>query len=160
MHSKKFLHVLCVKCDPGYWLAFAWCQRLVICCYAHRHMEASFCYCPASPAVKREGHTSLRKPALPCAMPSPFSHVWLFTPLWMVAHQAPLSMGFLQEYWSGLPCPPPGDLPDPGVEPVSLASPAMAGRFFTTRPPRKPSHKSVFKKKLERKVVVKIKTFS
>ena len=52
--------------------------------------------------------------------------------LWTVAHQAPLSMGVSrQEYWSGLPCPPPGDLPDPGIEPVSLASPALAGSFFT-----------------------------
>ena len=51
---------------------------------------------------------------------------------WTVAYQAPLSMGFSrQEYWSGLPCPPPGDLPDPGVEPES---PALAGRVFTTEP--------------------------
>ena len=43
-------------------------------------------------------------------------------------------MGFSkQEHWSGLPCPPPGDLPDPGIEPMSLTSPALAGRFFTTR---------------------------
>ena len=50
-----------------------------------------------------------------------------------VAHQAPLSMGFSgQEYWRGLPCPPPGDLPDPGVKPESLASPALAGGFFAT----------------------------
>ena len=47
--------------------------------------------------------------------------------------QAPLSMGFSrQEYWSGLPRPPPGDLPDPGIKPVSLMSPALAGGFFTT----------------------------
>ena len=46
--------------------------------------------------------------------------------------EAPLSIGFSrQEYWSALPCPPPGDLLDPGTEPVSLASPALAGRFFT-----------------------------
>ena len=50
-----------------------------------------------------------------------------------VAHQAPLSMGFSwQEYWSELPCPPPGDLPNPGIELVSLTSPALAGEFFTT----------------------------
>ena len=56
-----------------------------------------------------------------------------------VAHQAPLSMGFpRQEYWSGLPCPPPGDLPDPETEPVSPASPALAGGFITTEPPGKP----------------------
>ena len=52
---------------------------------------------------------------------------------WTVAHQAPLSTGcFRQEYWSGLPCPPPGDLPDPGIEPGSLMSPALAGEFSTT----------------------------
>ena len=50
--------------------------------------------------------------------------------------QAPLSMGFSkQEYWSGLPCPPPGDLPDLGVEP---AFPALAGGFLTAEPPGKP----------------------
>ena len=53
--------------------------------------------------------------------------------LWTVARQAPLSVGFSsQEYWSGLPCPFPGTLPDPGIEPEPLMSPAFAGRFFTT----------------------------
>ena len=52
-----------------------------------------------------------------------FSCVWLFVTLWTVAHQAPLSMGFSrQEYWSGLPCLPPGDLPQPGIK---LMSPAL-----------------------------------
>ena len=52
---------------------------------------------------------------------------------WIAACQTPLSMGFFrQEYWSGLPFPPPGDLLDPGIEPESLASPALAGEFFTT----------------------------
>ena len=55
---------------------------------------------------------------------------------WTVACQAPLSMGFSrQEYWGGLLFPPPEDLRDPGIEPES---PALAGRFFTTAPPRKP----------------------
>ena len=63
------------------------------------------------------------------------SHVWLFVTLWTVAHQAPLSMGFSrQEYWSGLPFPSPGDPPDPRIKPVSLASPASSGGFFTTVP--------------------------
>ena len=54
------------------------------------------------------------------------SHVRLFATLWTMAHQAPLSKGFSrQEYGSGLPCPPPGDLPDPGIEPTSLTSPAL-----------------------------------
>ena len=53
---------------------------------------------------------------------------------WTVAHQAPLSMAFSSpEYWSRLPLPSPGDLPDPGIEPAYLASPALASGFFTTR---------------------------
>ena len=61
----------------------------------------------------------------------------LFVTLWTVAHQAPLSMGFSrQEFWSGLPCPPPGDLPDPGIEPVSLRLPALAGRLPLVPPGR------------------------
>ena len=59
--------------------------------------------------------------------------------LWTVAHQAHLSMEFSrQEYWSRLPFPPPGDLPDPGIEPASLASPALVGGCFTTVAPGKP----------------------
>ena len=62
-----------------------------------------------------------------------FSHIQLFVTLWIIAHQAPLSMGFSrQEYWNGLPFLPPGDLPNPGIEPVSLMSPVLAGGFFTT----------------------------
>ena len=52
---------------------------------------------------------------------------------YIIARQAPASMGFSrQEYWSGLPCPPPGDPPDPGIEPTSLIFPALTGGFFTT----------------------------
>ena len=66
------------------------------------------------------------------------SCVQLFATLWTVAHQAPLSRGFArQEYWNGLPFPPPGDLPDPSIKP---ASPALAGEFFTPVPPGKPFH--------------------
>ena len=68
-------------------------------------------------------------------MLSHFSHVRVqpFAAPLTVAHQVPLSMGFSrQEFWSGLPCPPPGDLPDPGMEPSSLTSPALTGRFFTS----------------------------
>ena len=64
------------------------------------------------------------------------SGIWLFVAPWTVARQAPLSMGFSRkEYWSGLPWPPPGDLPGPGIEP---GSPAWAGRFFTAEPAGKP----------------------
>ena len=64
---------------------------------------------------------------------SRFSRVQLFATLWTVAHQAPLSTGFSrQEYYSGLSCSPPGDLPNPEIKPASLESPALAGGFFTT----------------------------
>ena len=67
-------------------------------------------------------------PVLSC-----FSCVQLFVTLWTVAHQAPLSMKFSkQEYLSGLPCPPSGDLPDLGIKPASLMSLALAGGFLTT----------------------------
>ena len=63
-----------------------------------------------------------------------------FTTPWTVDHQAPLSMGFSrQEYWRELPCPPLGDLSDPGIEPES---PALANGFFTTEPPGKPFHQN------------------
>ena len=66
-------------------------------------------------------------------MLSHFSRVGLLVTLRTVACQDPLSVGFFrQEYWSGLPCHPPGDLPDPGIQPMSLMSPALTGGFFTT----------------------------
>ena len=62
-----------------------------------------------------------------------FSRVRLFWSLWTTTHQAPLSMGLSrQKYWSTLPFPSPGDLPNPGITPASLKSPALAGGFFTT----------------------------
>ena len=69
-----------------------------------------------------------------CAcMLSRWSCVPPFVTLWIVAHQVSLSLGFpRQEYWSGLPCPPPGDLPNSGIELMFLRSPAFAGQFFTT----------------------------
>ena len=61
------------------------------------------------------------------------SHGWLFATIWTIARQAPLSMGFSkQENWSGSPCSSPGDLPHSGIKPASLASPALASRFFAT----------------------------
>ena len=73
-----------------------------------------------------------------------FSRVQLFVTLWAVACQAPLSMEFSrQEYWSGLPCLPPGDLPNPEIEPTSPVSPALAGGFFTTELPGKLKCKDV-----------------
>ena len=74
---------------------------------------------------------------------SHFSRVWLFGTLWNVACQVPLSMGFSrQDYWSGLPCPPPRDLPAPRDQTrISCGSciSCTAGRFFITEPPGKPT---------------------
>ena len=76
---------------------------------------------------------SLQQIVLDVDMLGGFSSVQFFVTLWTVACQAPLSMGFPKpEHWSGLPYPPPGDLPDPGIEPASLMSPALVGRFFIT----------------------------
>ena len=75
----------------------------------------------------------LCQPIVACVYAQLLSCVRLFATPQTVAHQAPRSMGFSrQEYWSGLPCPPPGDLPNPGIEPMSLMSPALAGGYFTT----------------------------
>ena len=61
-----------------------------------------------------------------CVCVQSLSCVPLFVTLWMVAHQGPLSTGFSrQEYWNGLPFPPPGDLPNPGIKPASPVSPAL-----------------------------------
>ena len=66
---------------------------------------------------------------------------------WSAARQAPLSMGFSrQEYWSGLPCPPPGDLPNAGIEPTSPASPALQADSFPLNPPGKPDKMQLKKK--------------
>ena len=78
------------------------------------------CPCSAPTAAPVHAHARL------------LSHVGLFVILWTVAQQPPLSMGFSrQDYWSGLPLPPPGGLPDPGIEPTCVTSPAPAGCFFT-----------------------------
>ena len=68
-----------------------------------------------------------------------FSHVQLSAAPWTADHQAPLSVGFSrQECWSGLPCPPPGDLPEAGIEPTSAVSPALQVDYFTAEPPVEP----------------------
>ena len=81
----------------------------------------------------QEGVQLLEHGLMRACMLSRFSWVRLFANLWTLAHQAPLSMGFSrQESSSGLPCPPPGALPYPGIEPTSLMSPALGSGFFTT----------------------------
>ena len=71
-----------------------------------------------------------------CSLVLMLNSVQLLAIPWTVLHQAPLSLGFSrQEYWSGLPFPTSGALPHPGIEPMSLVSPTLAGGFFTTVPP-------------------------
>ena len=87
--------------------------------------------------------TNIKKaPSLwPACVLSHFSHVQFCVTLWTIAFQAPLTLEFSrQEYWSGLPCHPPRDPPDIGIEHSSLKSPALAGEFFTT-PPKYPISK-------------------
>ena len=68
------------------------------------------------------------------------SRVQLFATPWTVAHQTPLSMGFFrQQYWSGLPCHPPGDLPDPGIEPVSPGAPSLQAYSLPLSHPGSPT---------------------
>ena len=78
-------------------------------------------------------------------MLSHFSHVWLFETLWTVACQAPLFMGFSrQEYWCGLPCPPPGELPYPGIKLTSPASPKLQVNYLPTELPGKPKYICIY----------------
>ena len=86
----------------------------------------------SSPGVLHVLHSN-QSYALLLPLLSHFGRVRPCVTPWTAASQAPLSMGVSrQEYWSGLPCPPPGDLPDPGAESTSLMSPALAGEFFIT----------------------------
>ena len=93
---------------------------------------------------------SFRVLFLKCMHAQSLTCVLLFVIPHPVVLQAPLSKGFpRQEYWRGLPFPPPGDLPNPGIEPAFLVSPVLAGRFFSTAPHKKPylsKHRSKRKK--------------
>ena len=85
---------------------------------------------------QKSGGASLPGMTLIFVVVQSLSRVQLFGTPWTVAHRTPLSMGFLrQEYWSRLSFPSPGDLPEPGIKPASLVSPALAGRFLTAVPP-------------------------
>ena len=98
-----------------FWLQPSWSSLFKLCSHLGKHQFIS---------------------SVPCCCLVTQLCLTLFDPM-DCSCQAPLSMELSrQEYWSGLPFPPPGDLPDPGIEPVS---PALAGGFFTTEPPGKPT---------------------
>ena len=101
------------------WWLLSWCQA-----------EEFGCFPIYLTIYSILGHQEIQ--ATVCVL-SRFSCVQLFPTPWTVACQAAVATGFSrQEYWSGLPCPPPGDLPNPRIKPESLMSPALAGGFFTT----------------------------
>ena len=92
-------------------------------------LGACFCFVGLKTNIRQKRKMSFRKGTF-------FLQLLFCCCCWVTSHQAPLSMGFSsQEYWIGLPFPSPGDLPDPGVEPGCVA---LAGRFFSAKPQRKP----------------------
>ena len=101
------------------------------CSYSER--DSSDLPKPTSPSYFHDKVLMDSSSACSVSMLSCFSSVRVFATLWTIARQTSLPMGFSrQEYWSELPCPPPGDLPYPEIEPTSLMSPALACGFFTT----------------------------
>ena len=140
--------------------AFLWEINMCVCARAHTHTH-THTHCVVGSYTKIQGKYLLALPGnSPAKLPwkllgqeelisfkknnhkkgtsacmlSCFSYVQLFVILGTIAHQAPLAMGLSRkEYWSGLPCFSPGDLPDPGVKLVSLMSPALTDGFFITR---------------------------
>ena len=91
--------------------------------------------------MRLHGHSQCPLTIHPNCAAQSLSHAQLFVTPWTAARQAPLSMGLSrQEYWSGLLCPTPVDLPNPGIKPSSPASPALEAGFLSTEPPGKPIH--------------------
>ena len=106
------------------------------------HIFYQPCPCPAQKAEYHDGKHEMEKNS---AVLSHFSHVQLFATLWTIAHQAPLSMGFSRlEYWSGMLCPPPGDVPIQGSNLPLLCLLHWQAGSLPLVPPRKPMEKSCF----------------
>ena len=101
-------------------------QELLVCHMKPWSFWVSFLF-------KVSNSVTIHSPVCVCVCTCVLSRVWLFVTPWTVACHDPLSMEFSRQgYWSELPCPSPGELPDPGIEPVSLMSRALAGGFFIT----------------------------
>ena len=118
---------------PGVVVQSLSCVRLFVTSWTAARQASLSHHLPTRIQLLLEPHRGLVYS--PTCVLSRFSCAQLFATPWTLAHQVPLSMGFSrQESWNALPFPPPGDLPDPGIEPKSPASPAQAGRFFTSGP--------------------------
>ena len=117
--------IIALQCFTGFCYPTTWINYMI-----HVSPPSRACLPPPTSQPSRSSQS--------WAPTSHLFHTWmhagvLFATPWTVAHQAPLSMGFSrQPYWTGLPFPPPGDLPNPGIKSLSFESPALAGRFFTT----------------------------
>ena len=114
-----FCFCLCFSCSSFRFCGERWSQPGLQ--QGNRHSLFTGHSCPSGHSVPwAASHRADGTFRVPLCVLSRFSRVRLFGTPWTAAHQAPLSVGFSrQEYWSGLPCPPPGDLPDPGIKPES-----------------------------------------
>ena len=129
-----FYIFLCFQHKFFPWTSHKSLWKLILLCVpcSGRLVQPSLLPGDASPKLSSLPALSCSVSLLDACVVGRFGRVQLSVTPWTAAHQAPLSLGFSrQEYWSGLPCPPPGGLPDAGIEPSSLASPALAGGFFT-----------------------------
>ena len=110
----------------SYWAHAPWEYNLADSSLGRNHLSGHFLpLMTEQPVSPFTGCVLVFLSCMPC-MISCFSSVWLLATLWTVAYQAPLSMEFFrQEYWSGLPYPPPGDLPNPGIKPASPSTPSL-----------------------------------
>ena len=105
------------------------------CCWKRSYFQKKFRKKVVMTLRKNDPTGFLSQPFIFACMLSSFNWVWLFVILWTVTHQAPLSMGFSrQEYWSELPCPPSGDLPDSEIKPKSPEAPALQAEFLLLSP--------------------------
>ena len=144
--SKEIPGLISFRMD---WLDLLAVQGALKSLLQHHSSKASILWCSAFFTVQLSHPYMTTGKTIALTRRSYFSRVQLIVTLWTVACQAPLSMGFSrQEYWSGLSCPPSGDLPDLGIKPASLLSPALAGGFLTTEPPGKPQYMTRHVKKL------------
>ena len=117
--GKKKTHLQCRRLQFNSWVRKIHRRR-------DRLPTLVFLVFPCGSAVKESACNAGDLGSIPGSGRSPGSHVRLSATPWTVVHQTPLSIGFYRQYWSGLPFPSPGDLPNPWIKPTSLVSPALA----------------------------------
>ena len=131
VHLTSTIHLIGPGCIQMLCILFLTCTGVSV----THHKQVWRIYIHAKSSCQEVRSSCMRM----CSVCQLFSCIWLFATPWTIDHQTPLSMGFSrQEYWSGLPVPPPGDLPNPGIEPMSPVFPALADGLFVTEPPGKP----------------------